>query len=441
MNKILVRAGMSPLEAFSPGKMIVRNSIGSNVGNLIYQYGIFRTLTTNDTNLVPDYYGIDRNRIKLEDYNKISKKYEAYICPLADAFRETFIPALNRYTELIKKLEIPFVVAGVGLKTNFYDTGKRNFPFDDAIINFIEAVNETGTIVGVRGPITRNYLSYLGFQENKDFMMIGCPSMFSFGANIKIRDTNIEKNSKISINSSLKSHIHILKFILNAREEFPNHYFVPQWLSEFKLTYFGHPNLKNKSKSKLYPTTIESDLYKNNQVRYPTSALGWIEFLKTAALSFGPRLHGNIAASIAGTPNIIIVKDGRMRELALYHNLTRITTGKLKKFETLSDLIKKVDFHAPEKGHEKRFKNYLKFWQINNIPTIYEDDFNRKKAPLDDKMKSIQISKPIKTIYGLNGNDLNKRFKDYETERKKWSREKKYANYKKKILKKIPWTK
>lgn len=437
MNKILVRAGISPLETFSPGKMIVRNSIGSNVGNLIYQFGVFRVLTTKETTLIPDYYGVDRGRITSANHKEINKKYTAYICPLADAFRDNFVHVLNSYTELIKKLKIPFVVAGVGLKTTFRDTGKRNFPFDDAVIDFVEAVNATGTIVGIRGQITGNYLSHLGFREKKDFMVIGCPSMFSFGANMKIRDTNITESSKISINSSLKSPMSTLDFISNTCKKFPNHYFIPQWLSEFKLTYLGQPNLKNKHKSDIYPTKIESNEYKNNLVRYPLNARGWIELLKTVDLSFGPRLHGNIAAAIAGTPNIVVIKDGRMRELAAYHNLTRVTPGKLKSYESLSELIEKIDFHAPEKGHEKRFKNYLTFWAKNNIPTIYDSNFNEQKAELDDKMQSIPIIKPIETIYGLKKNDLNKRFEDYESERKKWSKEKKYNLFKEKIFTKL----
>lgn len=441
MNKILVRAGISPLETFSPGKMIVRNSIGSNVGNLIYQFGIFRTLTTKDTVLIPDYYGVDRGRIKPNHSKKINKEYTAYICPMADAFRSNFVPVLNNYTELIKNLKIPFVVAGVGLKTKFRDTGRRNFPFDDSVIDFIEAVNGTGTIVGVRGKTTGNYLSHLGFTEKKDFMVIGCPSMFSFGGNLKIRDTDIGKNSKISINSSLKTPKSTLKFIQNTVEEFPNQYFIPQWLSEFKLTYLGHPNMKNKRKKKFYPSKIESNVYKKNQVRYPINARGWIELLKTVDLSFGPRLHGNITASIAGTPNIIIVKDGRMRELATYHNLTRTTPKKLKNFESLSELVEKVDFHAPEKGHEKRFKNYLNFWKKNNIDTIYDNDLNIKKAPLDEKMDLIPMFKPIETIYGLKSDDLNKRFKDYESERRKWSIKKKYIHYREKMFNKLRYIK
>jgi len=63
-----------------------------------------------------------------------------------------------------------------------------------------------------------------------------------------------------------------------------------------------------------------------------------------------------------------------MREVVDYHNLTNVNVKEIKKYESIFELIDNVDFKSPEKGHKKRFKNYLKFWEINNIETIYEND-------------------------------------------------------------------
>ncbi len=103
--------------------MIVRNSIGGNVGNLVYAYSVFRTLMTEETTITPDYY-----RIHPADAEQINKTYDMYIIPLADAFREDFVPSLRKYTQLIKKLTIPVVVIGVGLRAPFEPKLNEGFP-------------------------------------------------------------------------------------------------------------------------------------------------------------------------------------------------------------------------------------------------------------------------------------------------------------------------
>src|SRR5690554_1379684 len=134
MKKILLRTGMSPLDIFSADKIIKNNSIGGNVGNLIYQFGVIRTIMTEDTEIVTDYYSYDDSA---ERVNLINKEYDAYVIPLADAFRQQFVPSLKKYTKLIKKLTIPVYVIGVGLRAPFEPKLEEGFPFDEDVKNFV----------------------------------------------------------------------------------------------------------------------------------------------------------------------------------------------------------------------------------------------------------------------------------------------------------------
>src|SRR5699024_10914837 len=300
--------------------MIDKNSIGGNVGNLIYAYSIYRALWTEDIEIVPDYYKINHNEA---DY--INENYECYVIPLADAFRKTFVGELRGYTKLIKKLKIPVVVIGVGLSAPFEPELNEGFPFDEDVKRYVSAVLEKSNIIGVRGQITADYLTKLGFREGVDHEVIGCPSMYAFGRNLKIRETNITKDSMIAVNSSLLSPKKVLDFITKSMNEYPNYYFIPQWRKEMMLTYAGHTEIASKSaKIKSYPAKMSDPAYMNNRVRYFLNAPTWIDFMKEVDLSFGARLHGNITATIAGTPSLIIPKDARMRELAEYHKLTSL---------------------------------------------------------------------------------------------------------------------
>src|SRR5699024_1781948 len=224
MKNILIRSGISPLETFDASYMVNKNSIGGNVGNLIYAFSVYKTLMTEGTNIVPDYYS--RNPKNADEIN------DSYIIPLADAFRTDFIHELKDYTKLIKKLKIPVIVIGVGLRAPFEPKLNEGFPFDDDVKEFVKAVLEKSNMIGVRGQITADYLTRLGFREGIDHTVIGCPSMYSFGRELKIRDNKITRESQVCVNSSMLSPKKVLDFISKSMNDYPNHYFIPQWRKE-----------------------------------------------------------------------------------------------------------------------------------------------------------------------------------------------------------------
>ncbi len=393
MKNILIRSGMSPLDTFDPAHIMLNNSIGGNVGNLIYAYSVYRTLTTEGVTITPDYYKIDHTKA-----DEINEKYDCYIIPLADAFREDFRPSLRKYTKLFKKLKIPVVIVGVGLRAPFEPKLDEGFPFDEDVKAFVNAALERSSIIGLRGEITSKYLTKLGFREGIDHTVIGCPSMYTFGREINIRDTNITKDSKIAFNNSKLSPKNVLDFMQRNIDEYPNHYFIPQWMSELRLTYLGSPDLKNPTDN--YPCSNSEEIYKDNRVRYFLNAYTWIDFLKNVDFSFGLRLHGNITSTIAGTPSILIPKDARMRELASYHNLTSVWAGDITEETNIKTLVEEADFHSPEKSQAANFDNYIDFLNKNGVNHIYEQDKNRKDAPFDALVSKVEKLPPVTPING-----------------------------------------
>lgn len=428
MRNILIRSGISPLDTFDAAEMIINNSIGGNVGNLIYAYSVYRNLMTENTNIIPDYYNTDPSPKRAAEINE---KYDAYVIPLADAFRPSFVPTLKRYTKLIKQLKIPVYVVGVGLRAPFEPDIDEGFPFDEDVKEFIKAVLEKSSIVGLRGEITSKYLTKLGFREGVDHTVIGCPSMYTFGPNLKIRDTNITKDSLVCVNSSLHSPKNVLDFITRGMEAFPNYYFIPQWLKEMRLVYTGSPSIKQDDTN--YPAKITSPAYKENRVRYFLNAPTWIDFMKKADLSFGARLHGNITATIAGTPSLIIPKDARMRELAEYHNLTSIWWNDIKDDTRIENVIEKVDFKSPEKVQKENFEHFISFLDQNGIDHIYKGNSNPEIIPLEEKLSKVKLRPPIKPITGCTFEETVERWEKFyslEEERinKYKERIKKYKN-------------
>lgn len=407
MKKILIRAGMSPLDTFDPTQIILNNSIGGNVGNLVYQYSVIRNLMTEGKTITPDQYIIDPSKA-----SEINEKYDCYVIPLADAFRPDFVTSLRKYTSLIKKLNIPVYVIGVGLRAPFEPKLNEGFPFDKDVKAFVDAVLEKSTMIGVRGQITADYLTRLGYREGEDHVVIGCPSMYSFGRELKIRNTNITTNSLVSINSSRLSPDNLLDFIDRSAKQFPNHYFIPQWKRELILTYIGAPSLSHKD-DKNYPNKMSHPMYMDNKVRFPLNTTGWLDLMKSVDLSFGARLHGNIAAVIAGTPSIIFPKDARMRELAEYHNLTKVMANEITEKTNLLDLIEQVDFHSVEKNQAENFDRFIAFLDKNGIEHIHKNSGVIENAPLDQAIAKVNSLPPLETIAHLSLEQQVKRWESY----------------------------
>ena len=409
MKKICMRAGMAPTDLFDPAYILWENSIGNNVGNLLYAFGVNRTLSVEGTEVVPNYYKVEPSKAE-----EINEQYDAYIIPLADAFRPDFRGDLKKMTELVKKLTIPVIVIGVGLRAPFEPGLENKFPFDEEVREFVKAILEKSAMVGVRGEITAQYLSNLGFREGIDHTVIGCPSMYTYGPNLKIRDTKLTKDSMISINSSVLSPAHVHEFLHNTMEKVPNHYFLPQRIQELKMMYTGQPYTHKYSE--FYPSRLTDKIYQENRVKYMLNVPTWLDFLKQADLSVGGRLHGNIAATIAGTPCILIPHDARMRELTYYHNLTHIWAKDIKADTDIFELFEKMDFHGVEKTHGKNFEHYLEFLDKNGLDHIYKNGANPEVAPLDKKVAEVDLLQPLDAICCCSFEEMVERWNRYYPE-------------------------
>lgn len=158
MTKYLVRAGKHPFEPISAPETHGRNIIGTNNGNMLFQESVIKTLSVSGADITPTHY-----RVNPADAKSISDNYDAYILPLANAFRPSFMPKLDRLTELVEGLKIPTVVVGVGIQTDLEYNLDQLSGMDSSVKRFVSAVLDRSARIGVRGEATANYLNRLGF--------------------------------------------------------------------------------------------------------------------------------------------------------------------------------------------------------------------------------------------------------------------------------------
>ncbi|MEB7781079.1 polysaccharide pyruvyl transferase family protein [Mammaliicoccus fleurettii] len=388
MKKFLIRAGMNPHDFKTPQDLIERDLIGTNSGNLLYAHSLYRNITTNDSILEADKYVLDINRVKY-----INENYDGYIIALADAFRNDFIWQLKKMTQIIEKLQIPVYLIGVGVRAP-YGTSKNDlkFDFDENVRDFINAILKKSTIVGVRGKLTADYLSNLGFRENIDHTVIGCPSMYTFGNHLKIQNlSKVDEETKITTNLSKKAPLNVLQFIRKTHKNYPNAAFIPQGYDEFKLMYTGVQVFNEKN----YPSSITDIEYENGKSKFYINANTWIKDFRENDFAIGTKLHGNIAATISGVPSISIPLDARMKELVHYHGLSHILPEDIQANTNINDLLKSVDIHSAERKQSENYNHFIEFLNENDLPYFYQDESNYDNTPYDQLIEKIKLYPPI----------------------------------------------
>ena len=390
---------MLPTETFSYDEMFKRNLLGDNVGNLVYQYSICKTLMRGGgTEFVSTRYRFNYSAEELEELNQTC---EMFVIPLANAFRKSFVAELKGLTRMVKALKMPCIVIGVGIEAPI--GSELHFPFDSEVKSFVSAVLDKSALLGVRGQITADYLERLGFTPEKDFTVIGCPSMY-MNPEIRIRDTIIDRNSETAFNISPEASKDAITFIRDNAGRFRSATYIPQNVADLKLMYAGIPRIDKASEG--FPCNIEDDVFRN--AAFPGNIPGWKAFLQSKDFSFGTRLHGNIMAVLSGTPSIHISFNSRVKEVVDYHNLTQVSPEDLKKARDIFGLIEKADFHAPEKRQKANFDHYVDFLNANRIRHIY---LPTEKAAMNDDL--IPGMAPLTAITEVSREEGYRRVSDY----------------------------
>ena len=400
MRKIIMRAHMSPLEAVPAQKVIIRNLIGNNSGNLVFAHSVARTLMTEDTQIdtfrTSDWTDTPEGLSEVAKY--YNENYDMMVLPLANAIRVSFIEDMKLMTKVIRQLTIPCVIIGVGLQATL-DKDLTNERLARATAKFIRAVLKKSAMVGVRGEITGEYLKSLGFIPERDYTVIGCPSLFMYGRDLPApRASGLTSTSRVSCNSKIQLPQNFHDFMYRSIKAIPDHYYIPQVIEEIRRMYIKWPYPEGFAKYGIpdkFPANPNSAIYKEDRGLAMTNVVSWLDFLSKADFSFGSRIHGNIAGILAGTPVHILVSDARIKELVDYHHIPHTMIPDIDENTNIFDIYEKSDFTSILDGHEARFMHFLYFLRVNGIKSIYDKEGNQKHAYFDDELKKLEFDPPV----------------------------------------------
>lgn len=400
MRKILMRSAMPFAGVNNISDILINNLVGSNAGNLIYQDGVARVVMTNDCEITTIKTSRKFTEEEIEQYNS---DYDLFLIPLANAFRTSFIKELEYITDLVRHLHIPCVVVGVGLQFNL-NYNQQEKAFDSAVKEFVQAVLEKSSVIGLRGEITADYLSHLGFRPEKDFTVIGCPSMYTYGDALPSpRLTDLTPKSNIAVNYKADLPRQLYDYIYGQSLQFEHCTFVSQVIKEIGCLYLGRPypqaEIERGTVPEDYPIHLSNERMLKKEMVGFLDTQSWKDYLGTKDFGFGSRIHGNIANILSGTPCYIFAGDSRVKELAEYHHIPHMSMDDIKEDTNVIDLYHKTDYGCLFDGHKERVTHYLDFLDQNGVEHLDRETLNTNNTPFD---RFIQCRPKLGPIYALS---------------------------------------
>jgi len=397
MDSILLRATPSPLEHVDPSEVWRLNAYHNNSGNVAFPYGLFRHLTTETTTVESDWYGA-----RLPEPEEVNDRYSMYILPMANDFGGHFKGEMARMTAFIERLTIPVVVVGIGGAFAIDDPFDTPKPFDGVAKDFIDAVLERSSLIGLRGEITGRYLESLGYTAEKHFRVIGDPTLYNVGPELRIRPFEYRSDLRIAYNMTPKAPQQALAFLNRLPESFPDATYIPQDFGDFSKVYSGMVDVTANSFRDTvdnYPNSLTHAPFRTGNLKFYLNAPSWIDDMTSYDLSIGTRIHGNVLPTHAGTPSLTLMYGSRLKELADYHHLPRVLAADVDPDARLEDLVEGVDFHEPEKHHAENFERYVSFLDENAITHSYRS--THTDLVFDQKLRETAPQPPITPITAL----------------------------------------
>jgi hypothetical protein len=103
----------------------------------------------------------------------------------------------------------------------------------------------------------------------------------------------------------------------------------------------------------------------------PLDPATWIDELRGYDFAYGTRIHGNVAALLAGTPSVVLTHDSRTLELCRYFDIPHRPLTELGADTDPRELYEDADFSAMLKGHGERFERIIAFLDRNGLENTY----------------------------------------------------------------------
>lgn len=388
MTRVLLRSSKSPFEPIDP-EMAMRRSIGgANLGNLVFSDAVHKMLYTEDQDITVG--GFRPDPLAAEHINET---YDQLVLPFANAFRPGMRHVLAAWTELIRQLRIPVVVLGIGAQTSVDYDLERLRPLNDTVRAFVSAVLDHGPSIGVRGALTERYLNSLGFS---DVDVIGCPSLFRYGADLSVEKdpAALSRDAAIAVSMTSSCARQIAALVNANLQRYPNLHYVAQDIKDLELLYWGDTS-EAAGTGADFPRHRSHPLLRENRTRLYLEPQTWLTQMGAYDFAFGTRIHGTITALLGGTPGMVLCHDSRTRELSEYFEIPHYFLDDLPSDADPAKLYAEADYTPLIAGHNDRFQRLVRFLDRHGVDHVYGAQGDGGAA-FEERLTGITFAPPVK---------------------------------------------
>jgi hypothetical protein len=305
------------------------------------------------------------------------ENFDVLILPMANMISASW--AIPDLIDVLKKYPIPINLLSVGVQANTKEDLKNMKLSDDAVA-ILNLAKERSKSIGVRGDITAEYLSSLGYSVD----VIGCPSVFSTPLS-KLHDCPREFNKIATHSTSDGTWEEGLKNLFEFSRKYAQAYLAQSELQMLVDRYnIDDATLKEwiyeesrleAAKNRLYEyqyysrteedATLLREWMKKSLIFFADTE-EWKLYLSGFDLVVGARFHGTIMSILSGAPSLLLTTDLRTQELAEYHRIPHTPISTMTLNTTPEDL--------------RQYVNFDPYWNFKNTAHMRYLDFLRKNG-------------------------------------------------------------
>ena len=327
------------------------------------------------------------NAEHVDDFSNIADLQNRYdCCIVALASHISSRRDVSFYADVIEKLDIKTVAFSLGVQ-DYAPTADEVIAVHPSVKRLLDAVAARSNFIGVRGHHTAFVLHKLGF---RNVVPIGCPTLYwNLSPNLIIKKGQDFKKPLVAFHRTLAGastelllDTNILGHDFLDEAIFTDNLVLDQELREMELkAYRSYPHgeeaLSQISRRGIFPPDFDT----------------WFSTIGQSDFVFGPRLHGCIGALVQGIPAVLLTRDLRTKEMAEMFRIPHLDYGSLKGM-TAADLYEQADFEGFSSTYKRRYINYLKLTEINELesnlaPVENQPDFSFSLHDLQTSMNLV----------------------------------------------------
>jgi hypothetical protein len=379
-RRILLRSSMDPLEVPTLAQIHDHRLYWGNLGNVVFATAAHAYYSTPGTEVVSSgTTGADP-----ADADRVNADFDAFVLPLANAFRPSFVETLDSITAFVRRLRIPVVPLSVGAQASLKHETDRLDGMSGSIRAFARAVLEKAPVMSVRGEFTADYLAALGIH---DVEVIGCPSMFMHGPGWRARPAPSGKpeDLRLALNSTPRVP-RMLALAARLRRRVPDVMHIPQNYDDL-LTLLGDRSDK-----------VDKVVDPQTRTAIPLDLPSWLRLLEQRDLTVGTRIHGNIASLLAGTAALVLAHDARTRELCDSLGIACMSLSALPPGVSVNELRALADPGPFNRGYDARFERFKAFLDPQPVPHAFSDDTATGTSAFVAKLMGRPAPEPVEPL-------------------------------------------